>query len=154
MGKVETHGISGKVKIILEDSSGKVITTREVKNTIVTSGKELVAQLFCGEKTDPISQVGVGSDSAATSASDTGLKKEISPRVNIQKVEGQTKYTTTEEGKAKVSLSATFDGDNGVGALSEAGIFSKAGVLYNRVTFDVINKAKGHILTLSWEITF
>lgn len=154
MGTKEKHSINGKVRIILEDGKGKVIDKREVKNTIVRSGRELVAKLFCGEATDPIGQVGVGSDGTATKDADTGLKKEISPRVDIGYIAGQTKYTTTEEGSVKVSLSATFDDNNGVGALSEAGIFSKAGVLYNRVTFAVINKAKGHRLTLNWEITF
>lgn len=170
MGTKEKQSIQGQVRLVLKDiRTGQVVEERVVKNSIMAGGNLLVAKLFCGEQPSrPISHVGVGTDDSQNG--DMALTNLVKPveaqenhsdnakRIPIGFIEGETAYVSPgdEPESAKVKFAATFDGDHGNGALKEAGIFNneEESVLYNRVTFEVINKADNHTLTLVWEVTF
>jgi len=169
MGAKEKQSIQGQVRLVLKDiRTGQVVEERVVKNSIMAGGNLLVAKLFCGEQPSrPISHVGVGTDDSQNEdLTLTSLKAPVltpegnADRVDIKPIEVETPYVSPgdepETESAKVKFAATFDGDHGNGALKEAGIFNdeEESVLYNRVTFDVINKADNHTLTLVWEVTF
>ena len=142
--------MQGKVKISLKEAkTGRIVKHREIHNKVVTDGRELVAKLFIGELTTPVTHMAVGSDGTEPSDEDHALRAEIG-RVAMESL-----VVSTEDSTAKVKLTATFGTDIS-GPLQEAGIFTAAtgGIMYNRVTFPVINKGENHTLTLEWEIIF
>jgi hypothetical protein len=160
MSTQEKQSIQGRLQLVLKDSTtGRVLQNRVVKNNIMAGGSELVAKLFCGELSHPISHVGLGTSSEQ--ADDITLTNLVAPLASlapIQPVEGEPSLVSMDAatGTATVKFAATFNEQQGNGALQEAGIFNSdtGGVLYNRVTFPVINKADNHTLTLEWEIIF
>ncbi len=166
MTETERQSIRGRVRLIMREvESGDIVEERTVANTIMTGGSELVAKRFCGEMIDPIAAVGVGeNDTDPDDARLTDLKEpvkdtdDVPERAEIHHLGSAASYVTADEAtqSATVKFGATFDAAKGNGELKEAGIFNSMteGVLYNRVTFPVINKADTHELTLIWEITF
>ena len=63
----------------------------------------------------------------------------------------------SENDKAKLLVSAVLESEqNEVDgkALTEAGLFTNDGTMYNHVMFSPINKTKGFKLSLVWEIIF
>ena len=165
MGMRERHPLRGRVRLILRDvRSGEVVQESVVSNVVMTKGSELVARRFCGEPADPIVAVGVGTDEADPQDGNLDDLKapvedgdSVPERAGIQPISGATSYVFTDPatGSATVKFEATFEAAKANGALVEAGVFNNlaGGVLYNRVTFPVINKTDTHELTLIWEIT-
>jgi hypothetical protein len=166
MGVTDRQTIRGQVRLILTDAaSGEVVAERAVHNVIMTGGSALVARRFCGESVQPISAVGVGQDDS--DPDDTSLRDLKAPvtaedgnpeRADISHLGEATSYVSTDDTahSATVRFGATFEASKGNGALVEAGIFNDAqsGILYNRVTFPVINKTDTHEMTLIWEVIF
>ena len=151
MATTEHQGMSGRVTILLKDSSGKVLDRRLVKNVITDAGKNLVAKFFTGEiQATTNLTIAVGSDPTPESAADLALGALVD-----QAAAG----TGVENAKASVTatLSATETGITQ--ELREAGIMinlpgDQPPVLYNRVTFDVVNKSPNMEMTLTWEVVF
>lgn len=115
----------------------KIIETRKVHNTIVNSGYDLVADLL-GNTTRPdrIGYIAVGTGSSATTGSMTALGTPWGSRISAT-------YTHTA-GTALLTLAGTVAAHTGATvALREAGLFnaSTSGTMFDRVTFDAINKA-------------
>jgi hypothetical protein len=135
------------------------------KNRIVTSGRNLVAQLFAGiaggVPPSQVTHMAVGTDATGPADGDSGLRAERAPRRAISSVD----YSEISEGsggsevkRVRARLTAVFDfGDaNGAEPLREAGIFTAetGGVMYNRVVFDAVTKTDAFKLTLLWDIVF
>ena len=152
----ESHGIAGRLTITLRDTAGQVVEERRVKNLITNAGRALLARLLTGGAQLDSSQVAIaiGTGAAAPDVADTQLGARVgsAPAVAGKPVPDGTQML--------VAVTATFPGTGlaAVQPLAEAGIeLTPAGggtVLYNRVTFPVINRTPALDMTLTWEVLF
>jgi hypothetical protein len=162
----ENLEMKGRLTLRITDRNGVVVREQTSVNRIVTTGRQLVAQLFggvtAGTPPAPVTHMAVGTNPAAPADPQTALGTERGPRKPISDVT----YTEFDEPAAgggtvrrvKATLRTVFDfGEvNGTEALREAGVFTAAtgGVMYNRVVFDPVTKTSAFQLTLLWDITF
>jgi hypothetical protein len=150
MASIEKQGMKGRLTLVLRDEHGREVDRREVDNLITDSGRNLVARLFAGKlQAVPRLTIAVGGNDTATNQADTDLKALID-RADA------TAEVTNNVTEVRATLKAA--GGEAVQALKEAGIRIETGtgpaVLYNRVTFAVVNKGPTMELTLSWKVTF
>jgi len=145
--KVEQFKLSGHIKFELKDENGKIKEIREIKNVVVTVGKEyLAAWLTAATQSDYFMQyIALGTGTNAASAADTALQIELPTRV------AGTLSNSTNVWQNQ----ASFGPGVNTGAITEAGIFSVsvAGTMLARQVFAVVNKASGDTLTVTWQIT-
>ena len=151
----ELLDMQGRLTLQMRDAQGRLIDSMAANNSIVLSGRDLVAKLFIKETINPVSHVAVGTGSAQVAPADTQLGAELF-RKAINPANASQNLTTTQDNKKKVTVTADLDFAEANGALTEAGLFnaSSAGVMYNRVVFPAINKTPDFKLTLIWEIVF
>ncbi len=145
----------GRLTVQIKNSDNALVDTVQANNSIVLTGRDLIAKLFVNEAIDPVSHVAVGTGSGAVNAGDAALNTEIF-RKAINTIDPSLHITTTSENKRKVTITAELDFAEANAALTEAGLFNAAanGVMYNRVVFPPINKTADFKLTLIWEIVF
>lgn len=152
----EDLDIKGRLILQKRNAVNEILAEIAVNNSIVLTGRDLVAKLFIHEAIAPISHVAVGTGTAEVKPNtDTQLNNELF-RKAITKIDPTQNLTTTSDGKKKVTITAELDFNEANGALTEAGLFNAdtGGVMYNRVKFPVINKTSDFKLTLIWEILF
>ncbi|UBF27077.1 hypothetical protein K9N68_03650 [Kovacikia minuta CCNUW1] len=161
----ERIDMQGKLTLRLTDSSGQMIQERQYHNRIVTTGRQLVAQLFGGIPGTPptkVTHIGVGTDNTSAKDDQVGLLAERAPRKPISEVSYsdviENPGTPNEVRRVKASLTAIFDFNdaNGSAPLQEAAIFTAdtGGIMYNRVVFEPVTKTSAFKLTLLWDIIF
>jgi hypothetical protein len=145
----------GRLTVQIKDGRNALVEMVQANNSIVLTGRDLIAKLFVNEAIDPVSHVAVGTGNAAVNPADTGLNTEIF-RKAINPIDPSLHITTTSENKRKVTITAELDFGEANAALTEAGLFNAVtgGVMYNRVVFPPINKTADFKLTLIWEIVF
>ena len=145
----------GRLTVQKTDARNTLIETIHVHNSIVLSGRDLIAKLFVKEPIEPVSHVAVGTGSTPVQAADDKLANEIF-RKPIAPVDPSQNITTTDANKRKVTITAELAFADANATLTEAGLFNAAsnGVMYNRVVFPAINKTTDFKLTLIWEILF
>lgn len=145
--KVEQFKLSGKIRFELKDANGKVKEIRDIKNVVVTVGKEyLAAWLIAATQSDYFMRyIALGTGTNAAAAGDTALQTELPTRV------AGTLSNSTNVWQNQ----ASFGPGVNTGAITEAGIFSDpaAGTMLARQVFAVVNKAAGDTLTVTWQIT-
>jgi hypothetical protein len=161
----EDNGMRGTLTMRVTDGDGLVLYEAQHKNRIVTSGRNLVAQLFAGiaggVPPGQVTHMAVGTDATPATDADNALRAERVPRRAISSVD----YSEISEGsgasevkRVRARLTAVFDfGDaNGTDPLREAGIFTAEndGIMYNRVVFEPVTKTDAFKLTLLWDIVF
>ena len=153
----EHTSIQGVLTLELRDHAGALVERRRVDNLITASGKSLLARMLGGKTAGAVALViAVGDKSAAADPGDKelgGKRAEAAaemtePVVNGAQVKVNVKATIAQGGDPNVVL-----------PLTEAGILvrvgdDQGGVLFNRVTFPVINKSSTMSLLLSWDLTF
>lgn len=143
----ETIKVTGHIDLKLYDENGQLKDQREVKNLVVTAGKNYLATwLTAATQSDYFMRyvaLGIGTNPAAIG--DTVLQSELATRV---------------AGVLTSSLNvwqniASFGPGVDTGAITEAGLFSAStsGTLFARQVFSVINKAAGDTLQITWQIT-
>lgn len=157
---LDAMDIKGRLTIQKRNTKNQIIEEVRANNSIVLSGRELVANLFVNDKIKPISEVAVGTGTNEVTINDTKLgneifKKNINP---IDQQRGDLKFVAdTQDAKntrMQVRITADLQADEALGTLTEAALFTADGVMYNRVVFPAINKTKDFQLTLIWEILF
>jgi hypothetical protein len=142
--------MTGNLKLVLTDEHGNVKQEKEVKNLVVTVGKNFIASSMAKTTTNSpaaMTHMEVGTGTTAAAAGDTTLETAVaSSRVTL------TSTTVTTNNVAYV---ATFPAGTGTGALTEAGIFnaSSSGTLLCRTVFSVINKGAADTLGITWTVT-
>jgi hypothetical protein len=142
--------MTGNLKLVLTDEHGNVKQEEEVKNLVVTVGKNFIASSMAKTTTNSpaaMTHMEVGTGTTAAAAGDTTLQTAVaSSRVTL------TSTTVTTNNVAYV---ATFPAGTGTGALTEAGIFnaSSSGTLLCRTVFSVINKGAADTLGITWTVT-
>ena len=162
----ENNEMHGALTVRLTDRQGQVVHHRKYKNHIVTSGRQLVAQLFAGQAgsvpATQVTHIAVGTDATDPTDADTTLLAERDPRKPIENIN----YEEIDEGgvqRVRTSLTAVFDFDDANGTapfdtapLREAGLFTAepGEVMYSRVVFEPVTKTDAFKLTLLWDIVF
>jgi hypothetical protein len=139
--------MTGNLKLVLTDEHGNVKQEEEVKNLVVTVGKNYIASRMKDATATAMTHMEVGTSSTAAAVGDTALVAAVaSSRVTL------TSTTVTTNSVAYV---ASFPAGTGTGALTEAGIFnaSTAGTLLCRTVFSVINKGAADTLGITWTVT-
>ena len=132
--------LTGNLKIALNGE-----TVQEVKNLVVTDGKEYVASRMKDATATAMSHMAIGTGSTAAAASDAALGSEA----------GRVSLTSTPVSSNEVEYVATFGAGTGTGAITEAGIFnaSSGGTLLCRTVFSVVNKGSSDSMTITWTVT-
>jgi hypothetical protein len=142
--------MTGNLKLVLTDEHGNVKQEEEVKNLVVTVGKNFIASSMTKTTTNSpaaMTHMEVGTGTTAAAVGDTTLQTAVaSSRVTL------TSATVTTNNVAYV---ATFPAGTGTGALTEAGIFnaSSSGTMLCRTVFSVINKGAADTLGITWTVT-
>lgn len=115
-------------------------------NLITNSGYDFLANCF-GNNTrpSPMKYIAVGTGSDAPALTDTSLRSEL-----IRKL-GDFSHG---DGEKFLTLGITLSPNEGTGALTEAGIFNVDNILFDRVTFPVINKGALDTYRISFNIYF
>ena len=143
----EKMKITGHINFKLYDSEGNLKDERNVKNLIVTAGKNYLANwLVQATQSDYFMRyLAIGTGTNAAQATDTALQTEVGTRVAGALVANNNVF----------SNSGTFGAGNGTGAISEAGILSAStsGTMLARRTFTSIYKDVGDSLQVTWQIT-
>ena len=154
----ECHGLAGRLSIELRDPAGRLVDQRRVNNLITSAGRDLLARLFTGAAQGPELQIAVGSQGGSVQIGDTALGDQLDaapatiPGVRVGDYEGLPRVI------ARVVATLPPTGNADPQALQEAGILvtlpGAPPVLYNRVTFPLVNRAGNLEMTLSWEVIF
>jgi len=139
--------MTGNLKLVLTDEHGNIKQEEEVKNLVVTVGKNFIASRMKDATATAMTHMEVGTSTQAAAVGDTALIAAVaSSRVAL------TSTTVTTNSVAYV---ASFPAGTGTGALTEAGIFnaSSAGTMLCRTVFSVINKGAADTLGITWTVT-
>jgi hypothetical protein len=136
--------VTGDVLITLFNKDGSVKDSREIKNLVVTTGKEFIAARMVGVPTE-MSHMAVGAASAAAANGDTALGSEL----------GRVALASDTVAGAVVTYTATFPAGTGTGAVVEAGILNagSGGTMLCRTVFSVVNKGADDAMSITWTIT-
>ena len=151
----DTMDIKGSLTIQKRDLNNQLVEEIHANNTIVTSGRRLVAQLFSKDFKDtikPVSQIAIGGNDKAVSDDDVQLVQQIL-RKEINPIKDSDLVVLPDK-RIKLTITADLQAEEGNGELKEAALFNEDQVMYNRVIFTPINKTPDFTLTLIWEITF
>ncbi|CCI03413.1 hypothetical protein [Microcystis aeruginosa] len=152
----DTMDIKGSLTIQKRDLNNQLVEEIHANNTIVTSGRRLVAQLFSKdfkEAIKPVSQIAIGGNDKAVSDDDLQLAQEIF-RKKINPIKDSDLVLLPDSKRIKLTITADLQAEEGNGELKEAALFNEDKVMYNRVIFKPINKTPDFTLTLIWEILF
>lgn len=136
--------LTGHVSITVFDEAGRVKDTREIKNLVVTTGKEFIAARMVGTPTE-MSHMALGASGTAAAAGDTALGSEL----------GRVALTSDTVAGAVVTYTASFPAGTATGAVVEAGVLNagSGGTLLCRTVFAVVNKGANDAMAITWAIT-
>ena len=142
--------MTGNLKLVLTDEHGNVKQEEEVKNLVVTVGKNFIASSMAKTTTNSpaaMTHMEVGTSSTAAAVGDTTLVAAVAS--------SRTSLTSTTVTTNSVAYVCSFGAGVGTGALTEAGIFNaaSAGTLLCRTVFSVINKGAADTLGITWTVT-
>lgn len=137
--------LKGSLKLEVFDEDGKLKQTQEVKNLIVTAGKNFVCSRLKDNTSAAPGYIAVGTDSTAASAGQTALITEIARAA----VTSATVSTNT------IAYVVSFAAGVATGTLVEAGIFNdaSAGTMLSRTASISVVKGASDSLTITWTIT-
>lgn len=137
---------TGTLTIKHLDGSGKLINSYDLKNLVVTTGKNYFTSRAVGVAKPVMSHMALGSGTTAASLPDTSLQTQISTRVTL----GSTVLSNNI-----ITYETTFGPGICTGAITEAGIFNAAtlGDMLCRTTFSVVNKAAPDTIIITWNVT-
>jgi len=141
----ESITVKGNLNVVLYDQNKNVKDTREVKNLVVASGKNYIANRMTSNANAIMSHMAVGSGNVSPTTADTALGSETA-RIALD--------STTLAGN-NITYVTTFSAGVGTGPITEAGIFnnSSAGTMLCRTRFDVVNKSNTDIVVITWNVT-
>lgn len=141
---LEDIKVTGTVKVVVKDQNGDVKEEREIKNLVVTTGRNFIAGRMTGTPAI-MSHMAAGSGTAAPALGDTALGTQLG---RVALTSGSTTGNVT-------TYTATFGAGVATGAVTEAGIFnaSTGGTMLCRTTFAVVNKGASDTLAITWAIT-
>ncbi len=141
----DTIKMTGDLKIVLTDENGQIKHEQEIKNLVVTTGKNFIASRMKDTTDTAMSHMAIGSGTTAAAVGDTALETQL----------GRVSLTSTTVTTNNVAYVATFPAGTGTGAVTEAGLFnaSSGGTMLCRTVFSVINKGSADTLGITWTVT-
>jgi len=136
--------VTGDVAITLFNKDGSVKDQREIKNLVVTVGKEFIAARMVGTPAE-MSHMAIGSGTTAAAGGNTALGSEL----------GRVALGSDSASGVVVTYTASFPPGTGTGAVTEAGVFNAAssGTMLCRTVFAVVNKGADDAMSITWQIT-
>jgi hypothetical protein len=136
--------VTGQVRIVITGKDGQVKDQREIKNLVVTTGKEFIAARMVGTPT-AMSHMALGSNNTAADAGDTALGTEL----------GRVSLASAAASGAVVTYTASFPAGTATGAVVEAGVLnaSSSGTMLCRTVFAIVNKGVDDAMSVTWAIT-
>jgi hypothetical protein len=140
---------TGALHVVLRGPDGKIKDERNIKNLVVTTGKNFIAASMIKTTSDTpaaMTHMGIGSGTTAAAVGDTALESALGSRVSLSSATNANAVTT---------YVATFAAGTGTGAVTEAGIFnaSTSGTMLCRSVFSVVNKGADDSMSITWAIT-
>lgn len=140
----ETFKVTGAVSVVVTGKDGQIKDQREIKNLVVTAGKEFIAARMVGTPTE-MSHMAVGAGTTAAVVGNTALESEL----------GRVALASDTATGAVVTYTASFPPATGTGAVTEAGIFNAGtgGTMLCRTVFSVVNKGIDDAMSITWQIT-
>lgn len=146
MNLQENVKFTGDVSVVLYNpKTGEVKDRREIKNLVVTAGKQFIASRMVGTSANVMSHMALGAGTTAAAVGNTALGSEL----------GRVALTTATASGAVVTYTATFGPTIATGAVTEAGVLNaaSAGTLLCRTVFAVVNKGADDAMAITWAIT-
>ena len=139
--------ITGNVKIDIIGADGAVKDSREIKNLVVTVGKNYIASRMKDATATAMTHMELGTGTTAAAVGDTTLQAAISG--------SRTALTSTTVTANAIAYVASFPAGTGTGAVTEAGVFNaaSAGTMLCRTVFSVVNKGAADAMSITWTIT-
>jgi hypothetical protein len=138
---------TGMVKVIKTNEFGVVTDERNIKNLVVTSGKNYIAAKMVATTNVPVSMthMAIGTGTGTPAIGDTALGSQT----------GRVTLSGSAVSNNTITYTATFPAGTGDGAITEAGVFnaSSGGTMLCRTTFPVVNKGSGDTITITWVVT-
>lgn len=136
--------VTGDVLVEITGADGTLKDRREIKNLVVTTGKEFIAARMVGTPTE-MSHMAIGAGTAAAAAGDTALGSEL----------GRVSLASDSASGAVVTYTASFPAGTGTGAVTEAGVLNAGtgGTMLCRTVFAVVNKGADDAMSITWQIT-
>ena len=137
--------ITGDVVLSVVGPDGQIKEKREIKNLVVTAGKDFIASRMKDATASVMSHFAIGTDDTSPVVGNTALGAEA----------GRVALGGTVVSGSQVVYSATVPAGTGTGAIVEAGIFNagSSGTMLCRTVFAVINKGAADSLAATWTIT-
>jgi hypothetical protein len=153
MPLTENNGLSGRLRIVVRDGQGRVVDERRVDNLITDAGRQLLARLFAGQAQANELRIAAGTNGEAQGADQATITVVADARASVAIDD------PVRDGRALARVVATLpaSGDPNPQAIAEAGIvivLPDRRVVYNRVTFPVVNRAGNLEMTFTWEVSF
>lgn len=143
----ESFTIKGEVNIKVIDSFNVLKEERNIKNLVVSGGKNYIASRVTSNANVIMNHMAVGTANVATSTGQTSLLGEI----------GRVGLDSTTVTNNTMTFISTFGAGVATGSLHEAGIFnnnqSNSGTMLCRTNFNSVNKGAGDIIVITWNIT-
>lgn len=136
---------TGTLTIVLMDENGNVKSSQNLKNLIVTVGKQFIASRLVGDTPTFVNHIAIGDSNSSPSAGQTTLGNEL-VRVAMS--------TESTSGTATATYEATFNPAAAI-TVQEAALFSGTGpgIMLSRTTFLPVNKTVNDTLFITWQIT-
>lgn len=139
---------TGTLTIVLIDENGNVKSSQNLKNLIVTVGRQFIASRLVGDTPTFINRIAIGTGNSTPALGQTTLDSE-SVRVAMS--------TATTSGTATSTYEATFPPASAI-TVQEAALFSGTatinnGIMLSRTTFLPVNKTVNDTLFITWQIT-
>lgn len=153
----ETFKITGDLVIKKYDASGVQNFETEVKNMVVTKGKQLIASRLYSDTTGPlqngvITQMAIGEGVLAPNLSDVTLQTQV----GIVDLYPGYPVLNVSDTSAKLTYVASFPAGVGTSAtagISEAGLFNASAAMLCRTSFPRVVKLAGETLEIFWTVT-
>lgn len=137
--------IRGDVSILVFDQNQQLKDKREIKNLVVATGKNYIAQRMTSNNTVIMSHMGVGSGNVAPTTSDANLITQT------DRIVLDSSAVTSNV----ITYVTTFPAGNATGTIAEAGIFNagSGGTMLCRTNFNEVNKGASDVIVITWNIT-
>lgn len=144
-----TIEITGEVHVVLKGPDGRIKDEETVRNLVVTTGRQHVADQLSDVGEAAMSHMAIGTGTTAADTLNTALESELDRNTLTGKTQG------TGSDAHKVTYVGDWAAGDGTGAITEAGVFNSAsaGTMLCRSVFAVKNKAAGDTLSLTWVLT-
>lgn len=139
---IHVNDCAVNLRLELRDALGRLKEVREIKNTVTTAGKNMIADRILASPTLGVpTHMAIGTSTGGT----TTLTTEID----------RNALTSKTRSGAVVTMVGDWAAGDGTGAVTEAGVFdaSSSGNMHLYTSFSVINKGASDTLSISWTLT-